>query len=201
MRLKRASIWGDCGRQESTNKCTSATEWGFHVPTWQLSGSLDIQDPQVNQMLHGLDSAQDLVVPRRYHSSFLISTDLLIISLLGGMGAGHCQVLTMQMSRLWLRNDQSCLRPGKPGFKSLVCHFITELGQVSSAPFCFSVFLNLSDNNITYVIELIHVKTLLHARSISCVLTKRRREGDRVRLTFERGSFLLVRCRICSSNA
>ena len=45
----------------------------------------------------------------------------------------------MQMSKLKLRSDQSCVRPRQLGFRSQLCCFIAELGE--GHPFLPSVFI------------------------------------------------------------
>lgn len=78
----------------------------------------------------GLDSVQGLVLPKRYESSFLIVTDLLIICLPGGMGAGRYQALILQMSKWRLRHDQMYPRTAQSGFESQGCHLTANLGKV-----------------------------------------------------------------------
>lgn len=62
----------------------------------------------------GLDLVQDLVLPKRYQSAFLILTDLLIISVLGGMEARYYQAFILQTSKLRRGNDSAI-----PGLGSL----------------------------------------------------------------------------------
>lgn len=118
------------------------------------------------------------------------------------MRVGPCQALILQMSNLSLRNNLSYL---KPGFESQVSHLIAKLGEVTFLP----QFLHHQVTVIPPVSELIHGKTLFCTGSIHSTICKQKessrerqtvREAERIRLTFEYSSFLLVRCCIPSNN-
>lgn len=102
---------------------------------------------------------QDLVLPKRYQSAFLILTDLLIISVLGGMEARYYQAFILQMSKLRHGNDSAIPGLGSLGSDPRTAIYQLDLGTLPYPSFNLGFFI--CHDNTTYLVELIHVKTLL----------------------------------------